>query len=119
MSAGASNALPSTQNHGHTHEVTSSDYAVATPLLSRSVKRVTQSGAVIGALAGAKTGAQPARVSLGSRKGSGTAKHSGAKSAKNRKASAEECYEVESPCGGKNGDDDYYDDMATGFLQFW
>ena len=119
MTLGAGQALPSTQSHGHTPAVTSSDHAVAAQLSPRSVKRIAQGGAVVQAGAGARTGAQSTRVHLPPRKGSGSSKHSGVKVGKNQKALAEENCESEKGGGNKNEDDDDYDDMATGFLQFW
>ena len=119
MTHGTGHAIPSTKNHGHTQAVTTSEHATAVQPSPRGVKRIAEGGAVVGVASRPKSGPQPARVSSIPRNNSGTSKQSGHKARKNKKVSAEESDDLEKAIGGKNENDDYYDDMATGFLQFW
>ena len=119
MTHGTDHAPSSSNNHGHTRAVTIGQHAVATQPSSRSVKRVAQAGAVVGVATGPRSGPQPIRVSSTARKGSGTSKQAGHKAGKHKKTSIDESGDLEKPIGSRIENDDYYDDMATGFLQFW
>ena len=109
----------SSTSHGHTHALTVSEHVVATQPSDCSVKRIAQGGATVEVIAGPRAGPQPARASVTPRKGSGTSKQAGHKVGENKKALVDECDDLQQPVGSQNEGDDYYDDMATGFLQFW